>query len=55
MSCTKITPTQIKSKDDSKKTKIIKSKPVKSKIKYDLDKLRKSKEFRELGDMLYID
>ena len=27
----------------------------KSKIQIDLDKLRKSKEFRELGDMLYID
>ena len=35
------------------KTKIKNKK--KSKIQKELDKLRKSKAFRELGDMLYLD
>ena len=42
---------------DVKKNKVFckSGKIKKDKLKIELDKLRKSKEFRELGDMLYID
>ena len=42
---------------DVKKNKgVCKSGKIKKdKLKLELDKLRKSKEFRDLGDMLYLD
>ena len=50
---TKTKPTKkIVFKTPIKKTKS--QEMQKSRIQKDLDKLRKSKEFRELGDMLYL-
>ena len=48
-------PTNVKGFKDIKQKNIKKESKVKSKIQIELDKLRKSKGFRDLGDMLYID
>ena len=52
---TKVIPTTV-----SKDTKLIKKKSSheklkKEKLRKELDKMRRSKQFRELGDMLYLD
>ena len=52
----KILPKSNSTTDLEKNKGICKSGKIKKdKLKIELDKLRKSKEFRDLGDMLYID
>lgn len=52
---TKVTPNTVSNatKPSKKKSSIEKAK--KQKLRKELEKIRRSKQFRELGDMLYLD
>ena len=52
---TKVIPTTVSKDTKHLKKKSSHEKLKKEKIRKELDRMRKSKEFRELGDMLYLD
>jgi len=52
---TKVTPTTVSNDTKSVKKKSSLKKMKKEKLRKELDKIRRSKQFRELGDMLYLD
>ena len=52
---TKIIPTTVSKDTKHLKKKSSHEKLKKEKIRKELDKMRRSKQFRELGDMLYLD
>ena len=52
---TKVIPTTVSKDTTSVKKKSSLEKLKKQKLRRELDKMRRSKQFRELGDMLYLD
>lgn len=52
---TKVIPTTVSKDTKHLKKKSSHEKFKKEKIRKELDRMRRSKEFRELGDMLYLD
>lgn len=52
---TKVIPTTVSNDTKPVKKKSSRKKFVKEKLRKELDKMRRSKQFRELGDMLYLD
>ena len=53
---TKVTPTTVSNDTKPVKKKSSRKKFVRRKnLRKELDKMRRSKQFRELGDMLYLD
>lgn len=52
---TKVIPTTVSKDTKPMKKKSSHEKFKKEKIRKELDRMRRSKEFRELGDMLYLD
>jgi len=52
---TKVTPTSVSNDTNPVKKKSSLKKLKREKLRKELDKMRRSKQFRELGDMLYLD
>ena len=52
---TKVTPTTVSNDTKHVKKKSSLKKLKKKNLRKQLDKMRRSKQFRELGDMLYLD
>tara|TARA_B100002019_G_scaffold223244_1_gene196134 strand:- start:45 stop:215 length:171 start_codon:yes stop_codon:yes gene_type:complete len=52
---TKVIPTTVSNPSKPVKKKSSYEKLKREKLRRELDKMRKSKEFRALGDMLYLD
>lgn len=52
---TKVTPTTVSNDTKPVKKKSSYERLKKEKIRKELERMRRSKQFRELGDMLYLD
>ena len=52
---TKVTPTTVSNDTKPEKKKSSLEKLKKQKLRKELERMRRSKQFRELGDMLYLD
>ena len=52
---TKVTPTTVSNDTKPRKRSQNLEKLKKQKLRKDLERMRRSKQFRELGDMLYLD